>query len=40
MESGGSSIDNGGKRMYKENSILTMPSSVFFDKNLIIRHMS
>jgi len=35
MESGGSSIDNGGKRMYNENLILTVPNSVFFDMNLI-----
>jgi len=42
MESGGSSnnIDNGGKRMYMENLILTVPYSVFFATDLILRHMS
>lgn len=40
MESGSSSIDNGGKRMYSENLTLTMPSFVFFDINLILWHMS
>lgn len=39
MESGGSSMDSGGKRMYKENLILTMPNSVFHGLNLIW-HMS
>lgn len=40
MESGGSSFDNGGKRMYGDNLILTMPNSVFYAVNLAVWHMS
>lgn len=42
MESGSSSgnIDNGGRRKDRKIALKSMPNSVFYNKNLILRHMS